>query len=271
MLAEKKEELVKVASEDGTTIACWVSGHGPPLVLVHGSFADHTRWRPVLSELAGHFTIYAVDRRGRGASGDSKEYSVEREFQDMASVVDSIPEPVNLLGHSYGALCALEASLRTWNIRRLILYEPPTIGGGMPIPKGLVAEVQHYIDVGEPEKAVLKFMSEGLRMPQEQIEKARSLPSWPSRIAAVRTVPREFDAVDRYRFSPGRFGGLGFPTLLLMGSESPQPLKDAVESAHMAIPKSRVVVMAGEGHAAGSLPGPGAELFASEVIRFLEQ
>src|SRR5688572_24310787 len=112
-------------SGDGTTIACEKIGSGPPLVLVHGTAADHTRWAPVLPALSGRFTIYACDRRGRGASGDGASYAMEREFEDVAAVVDGIGGPVDLLGHSYGALCSLEAAVLARNLRRLALYEPP--------------------------------------------------------------------------------------------------------------------------------------------------
>src|SRR5215470_6685249 len=114
-----------ITSRDGTAIAFVRSGAGPALVLVHGTTADHTRWKPLLPEFEAHFTVYAVDRRGRGGSGDASSYSVEREFEDVAAVVDGIGEPAFLLGHSYGAVCSLEAALRTKNVRRLVLYEPP--------------------------------------------------------------------------------------------------------------------------------------------------
>ena len=84
-----------------------------------------TRETANAGRLASRFTVYAVDRRGRGGSGDSQSYAIEREFEDVAAVVELIPRPVDLLGHSYGGICSLEASLRTKNIRRLILYEPP--------------------------------------------------------------------------------------------------------------------------------------------------
>jgi len=113
-----------VTSVDGTPIVYWRSGEGPPLVLVHGASADHSRWTPVLPAFEQRFTVYAVDRRGRGGSGDSDDYTIEREFEDVAAVVDSLGEPANLLGHSYGALCALEAALLTRNVRKLVLYEP---------------------------------------------------------------------------------------------------------------------------------------------------
>ena len=112
-------------SDDGTLIGYWRTGEGPPLILVHGTSADHTRWDPVLPTLAEHFTVYAIDRRGRGESGDAADYSLESEVEDVVAVVDSIGAPVSLLGHSYGAVCSLEASQRSERVRKLVLYEPP--------------------------------------------------------------------------------------------------------------------------------------------------
>jgi pimeloyl-ACP methyl ester carboxylesterase len=114
-----------VISSDGTHTGYWRTGEGPPLVLVHGTSADHTRWDPVLPALEEHFTVYAVDRRGRGESGDAAEYPLEREVEDVVAVVDSIGAPASLLGHSYGAICSLEASRLSARVRRFVLYEPP--------------------------------------------------------------------------------------------------------------------------------------------------
>jgi pimeloyl-ACP methyl ester carboxylesterase len=80
----------------------WRSGEGPPLVLVHGAAADHSRWAPVLPELEAHFTVLALDRRGRGQSGDADEYALEREFEDVVAVVEAAGSDVNVLGHSHG-------------------------------------------------------------------------------------------------------------------------------------------------------------------------
>src|SRR5262245_32171992 len=98
-----------IRSKDGTIIAVERSGMGPPLVLVHGTSADHTRWKPLLPRLEAHFTVCAVDRRGRGGSGDAPGYSITLEFDDIAAVIDALGEPALLLGHSYGAVCSLEA------------------------------------------------------------------------------------------------------------------------------------------------------------------
>src|SRR5687768_3496627 len=92
-----------ITSRDGTRIAVWRSGNGPPLLLVHGATHDHTTaWRFVVPQLEWHFTVYAMDRRGRGGSGDSPAYELQREAEDVAAVIDSIDKPVNVLGHSYG-------------------------------------------------------------------------------------------------------------------------------------------------------------------------
>ena len=78
MTGTREPVLTRVSSVDGTEIACWTTGDGPPLVLVHGATADHTRWAPVLPHLEPHFTVHAIDRRGRGASGDAADYTAER-------------------------------------------------------------------------------------------------------------------------------------------------------------------------------------------------
>jgi pimeloyl-ACP methyl ester carboxylesterase len=88
--AEATKTRLDVQSADGTSLAVWVEGRGPPLVLVHGSLCDHTRFDPLVAELRGGATTFAMDRRGFGASGDAAGYSIEREFEDVAAVVDAV-------------------------------------------------------------------------------------------------------------------------------------------------------------------------------------
>jgi pimeloyl-ACP methyl ester carboxylesterase len=145
-------------SPDGCWIACERTGAGPPLVLVHGTTGTMRRWAPVLPLLESRFTVYAIDRRGRGASGDTAPYAMEREFEDVAAVVDDIGEPCHLLGHSFGAICALEAACRTPNLRKLVLYEPPipTPGHDAFEPAAL-ERLQHLLDAGDPEGVLTVF------------------------------------------------------------------------------------------------------------------
>jgi pimeloyl-ACP methyl ester carboxylesterase len=124
-----------VASADGTSIAFERGGSGADLVLVHGTAADRARWAAIRPQLEEHFTVTAVDRRGRGDSGDGRNYAAEREYDDIVAVVDALDPPVLLFGHSFGAICSLEAALRTDRLDGLILYEPPMFEGQAASPE----------------------------------------------------------------------------------------------------------------------------------------
>ena len=153
--------MEKVLSRDGTSIAYHSSGTGAPLVLVHGTGGTSQRWAPVLPLLEKHFAVYAMDRRGRGESGDgASPYSAQREFEDVAAVVDAIGTGVHLFGHSYGAVCALEASLLTDRIDRLILYEPPIpLPGPRDEDDGVLKKLEDLLAAGE-RAAVLDHVHE---------------------------------------------------------------------------------------------------------------
>lgn len=257
--------IVKVRSEDGTLIAYERSGIGPPLILVHGTSADHTRWQVVLPLLEQNFTIYAVDRRGRGQSGDPAVYSLEREYEDIAAVVSSIREPVNLLGHSYGALICMEAALRVTNIFKLILYEPFVSIGRTIYTPSVRARIQALLDSGDREGALIVFFREIVEISDDQLEALRRAPEWASRLAAAHTILREF-ADEDYILDPRRFENLTVPTMLLQGGESPDYIKTATEMVHAALPNSRIVIMPGQQHIAMRTA---PELFARLVTEFL--
>jgi pimeloyl-ACP methyl ester carboxylesterase len=255
----------EVVSHDGTSIAVWRSGEGPPLVLIHGAAADHNRWAAVLPALEERFTVLAIDRRGRGQSGDADDYALEREFEDVVAVVESATEGVNVLGHSYGGICALEAALLTDRIRKLVLYEPPL--GFLASPPHVVDQLQALLAAGRRDELVAFFMQEVAGLPTDQVELMRSLPAWEARLDAADTIPREELASREYVFAPGRFRALGVPTLFLQGGDSPEPFKAAGEVLRATLPDCRVVVMPGQRHAAMDT---GTDLFTAEVLGFLE-
>lgn len=255
-----------VVAPDGTSLAVFVSGSGPPLVLVHGTSADHARWAPVLPSLQRRFTVYAMDRRGRGGSGDRTPYEIQREFDDVAAVVDAIGGPVILLGHSYGAVCALEASTRTTSVDRLILYEPPIPTGIAMYPPELVDELERLLAEGRGEDVLVSFFRQVVRMPPEELEMLRGLPNWPARVAAARTIPREMRLDETYAFDPARFRDMRAPTLLLLGGDSPPLFQRAIATVHAALPASRIEVLPGQQHTAiNTAP----ELFVDAVVSFL--
>ncbi|WP_255197944.1 alpha/beta fold hydrolase [Halorarius litoreus] len=258
-----------VTSSDGTPIAYERTGSGPPLVLVHGTTADHTRWEPVLRPLEERFTVYAMDRRGRGESGDTTEYDLKQEFDDVAAVVDSINEPVVLLGHSYGALCSLDAALRTDNLRALILYEPPIPVGDHEIyDENELAKIKLLLDDSEDEQALIVFLREIADIPSAQIELLRSAPNWEARVDAAHTAYRETVGPATYDFDPAQYEQMQTPTLLLTGGESPQWFTDAIEMLDAALPDSRVVVLEDQEHVAMNTA---PDLFLDAVLTFTSE
>jgi pimeloyl-ACP methyl ester carboxylesterase len=79
----------KVNSKDGTPIAVDQSGEGPAVILVAGASARRVDEASLAAALAPYFTAFAYDRRGRGDSGDTAPYAVEREVEDIDALIDS--------------------------------------------------------------------------------------------------------------------------------------------------------------------------------------
>ena len=252
-----------VVSADGTPIACWRSGDGPPLVLVHGTAADHTRWAPVLPAFEKHVSVVTVDRRGRGESGDTDQWAIEREFEDVAAVVEWAGPDTVLLGHSFGAVCSLEAALLTDRIQRLVLYEPAYDPELAPVE--LVERLEALLAAGERDELLRVFMSKVAGATQEQVELMRETPVWEARLAAAHTIPRELRTARELAFTASRFRDCDVPTLLLQGEDSAGPFKKATEAVRAALPDARVAVFPGQRHTAMDTA---TELFTSEVLAF---
>lgn len=257
-------------SRDGTRIAFWQGGAGPPLLLIHGATADHTTtWRFVLPELERRFTVYAMDRRGRGGSGDSPAYALQREAEDVAAVVESIGEPVSVLGHSYGALCAIEAALLTVSMRNLILYEGVPLRGAEEAKPAVTNQLEALLEVGDVEEVLVTMFRDLVEMPPKEIELLRSQrDAWAVRLANAPTLPRELRALERYTFVPERFLSTRTRTLLLVGGDSPSRELENAKDVAEALPDVRVVVLPGQQHAA-MYTAP--QVFVREVMRFLEE
>lgn len=124
-MAQPERSIISVTSKDGTPIAVECAGAGPSLVIVHGGTGDRARWTPLFPLLISRFTVCAMDRRGHGSSGDSTDYTLQKEAEDVAAVVNAQWGPVFLMGHSYGGVAVLEAAFLTDRISKLVLYEPP--------------------------------------------------------------------------------------------------------------------------------------------------
>jgi pimeloyl-ACP methyl ester carboxylesterase len=257
----------RVVSSDGTPIAVWRSGAGRPLLLVHGTTADHTRWARISPMLESSFTVYAMDRRGRGGSGDAAEYSIEHEGEDVAAVVDWVGEPVNMLGHSYGAICCIEGALRTRNVEKLVLYEPPIPVGPEIVPEETRTKLDALIARNYREEVLLTFFREVVRVPETQLDIMRAHPAWPGRVAAAHTVSREVRIEADYRLDFARLRAIETPALLLLGGESPALFHEATRRLHDALPNSRIHEMPGQQHVAMDLiPDQFVEILRAFVL-----
>jgi pimeloyl-ACP methyl ester carboxylesterase len=238
-----------VRSSDGTPLAVWVEGSGPALVMVHGSIADHTTFDPFVAVLRDNLTTFSMDRRGFGASGDGDVYAIERDFEDVATVVDTVAArtggPVALWGHSYGANCAMGAAARTGNVHHLVLYEPSL---GVAYPPGSIDAIEAAVARGDREEAIVAVLRDILEMTEGEVDALRSSPLWPVRLAAAHTVPRECRVEDGWVYAPGQLDGISAPTLLLAGSDSVTEVTKATHQAAAAIPNAQIRVLDGHGH-----------------------
>jgi pimeloyl-ACP methyl ester carboxylesterase len=261
-----------VASLDGTEIAYWASGSGPPLVLVHGAPADHTRWQPLLPYLEPHATVHAIDRRGRGGSGDARDYELAREFEDVAAVIDALAEewggPVDLYGHSYGGLCAFGGATSTENVRNLVLYEgwPLVDAHAYAGPPGFDERLEALLAAGERDAIVEVVFRELAGMSDEELSAMRAEPSWQARVDLAHTIGRELRAITTAPFDREQAEKITARTLLVTGAESTDPAAAEVDAIAVALTDARVLVLEGHGHVADVLA---PAVFAEHVVAFL--
>jgi len=245
----------------GPVIAIVPAGDGPPLVLVHGATADHTTWRTSGPLLAANHTTYAIDRRGRGESGDGKPgepYEIDREFEDLVAVIDAVAgpggHPVDVVGHSYGGRIGLGAALRTTNLRRLVVYE-----GAPPVPwgrgyqdadAGALQRIETLVAAGDRDEALATFMREIVGMPKADLDAFRADPIWPRRAAAVQTTIRELRAETSEAGSLAALGEVRQPVLQILGGASSEAFAEATRALDARLPNGRVVTIEGARHAA---------------------
>jgi pimeloyl-ACP methyl ester carboxylesterase len=250
-----------IESADGTPIAYRVTGAGDPMVMVHGSGTWSADWLFVLPLLRDHFTVVTMDRRGRGRSGDARDYAIEREAEDVLAVLDAVDADL-LVGHSYGAMCSILAAKQTETdrLRRLVLYEPP-IG---VTQRGLGA-LQELIDAGEHEVAIEGFLR-SIGTSDEQFQAIRSSPAWTDLVGTVPTLSRELRACVDWRHPPGP---IHVPTLFLMGEKTQSPVYlDGLDDLQAAFPGARRKLIPGQMHVAHVFD---ARVFAEHVTDFFNE
>jgi pimeloyl-ACP methyl ester carboxylesterase len=211
------------------------------------------------------FTVYGVDRRGRGQTSATEGHTIPDEGEDIAAVISAIGEPVFLLGHSFGAHVALAAAaLVPDQVRKLVLYEPP-------LPEAMSRELLERLQAtarrGDDDAMVEDFLLNGPKLPAEEITMIRSTPIWAMLVSDAQNSIREWPALVNYDFDARNFSSLNIPVLLLTGSESP-PGVYATQQLAASLPNSRVTVIERQGHEAQAMA---AQEFAQIVTSFVEE
>ena len=216
----------KVQSADGTTIGFSARGAGQPLILVDGA-TGHRAVSPLhgqLGDLLGdEFTVYAYDRRGRGDSGDTAPYAVQREVEDLAAVIADAGEPATVCAFSSGALLALDAAAAGLPIARLALFEPSFLvdGSRPPLPAGYVERLEASIAAGRPGDAAELFLTAAIRLPAEAVAGVRQSPFWPALEAVARTISYDGRIVGTTMsgrpLPADRWAAISAPALVLYG------------------------------------------------------
>lgn len=239
-----------VTAADGTQIAYESTGDGPAVVLVGGAFGDRRETTLVgLAEvLSADFTVYTYDRRGRGESGDTAPYAVDREIEDLAAVIDVAGGQAMVFGGSSGAALALEAAAAGAAITRLAAFEPPYridhTGASLPSEETLTELVR----AGRRDLAVEKFLTAGAGMPAEMVAGMKTQPFWAGMEAVAHTLAYEAAVVGPGAVPVERFTAITVPVLVLVGSASPDRMVTAAAAVAAGVPAARLEQLPDQAH-----------------------
>ena len=251
-----------VVSSDGVAIGIRTEGDGPPLLLVHGGMRTAADWAPLWPLLTARYRVTAMDRRGRGMSGDGPEYDGEREYDDVAAVARHIGE-VDVFAHSIGAVFALGAAGRGAPIRRMVLCEPP----GPPTQSRAALDRRvGWIADGQAGRALVELLVEVMGLD-------------PAMLAAMRDTPRAAESLAVFTATYGREGeflqtvdlaalarNVTVPVHFLLGEQSPAWAGEVTRLLLAALPGAAVTAVPGHGH---DMVDSAPDLVAAALAEFL--
>ena len=242
-----------VTSSDGTTIAFDRLGDGPPVNLVCGAMCDRVLMRPTAEELAKHFTVFNYDRRGRGDSGDTAPYAVEREIEDIGALIAEAGGKASVYAHSSGADLALHAATHGLPISKLVLHEPPYVPDDEEwkrISREYAENLKVILSEGRRGDAVELFFTT-VGMPQEMVDGMRQTPRWAELEAMAPTLAYDSELMGDCTggtVPTDLLGRVTVETLVLVGGASPAWMIDVGRQVADALPNGRHVVLALQEH-----------------------
>ena len=262
-----------VTSADGTPIAYSAWGDGDPIVIIDGA----TAYRAVTPEnekvgelLAGSFRVINYDRRGRGESGDTAPYAVEREFDDLAAIIAGPGEGrgATVFAWSSGGFLALNAAQAGVPIARLALFEPPAVADDSrpPLPADYVERLDAAIAAGKPGDAAELFLTAAVLMPPEFVAGMRGSEMWPGLEAVARTIAYDGrqvgDAMSGQPLRSERWDGVDIPVLVMYGEGTWPFLATGAQAVAAVLPAATIKAVPGENHSTT------AEVLAPELRAF---
>lgn len=257
-----------VTSSDGTTIAFDRYGEGPSLIFVNGATAIRAYDARLANVLASNFTVYAYDRRGRGDSGDTPPYAVEREIEDLDAVIQVAGGSAFVLGFSSGAVLALRAAASGLDIAKLAVYEPPFIvdDSRPPIPDDYVEQLDTLVAEGRRDDAWAYFMTTAAQMPEEVVAGMLSEPWVQSMEEVAHTIAYDGrvmgDTMSGKPLSPKPWNAITVPTLVMDGGASPDWMRNSAQALASILPDVQHRTLEGQDH------GPADDVLAPVVIEF---
>ena len=240
----------KVTSSDGTTIAFDRSGEGPPVILVCGGSTDRSANAPLASLLAEHFTVFNYDRRGRGDSGDTAPYAVEREVEDLDALIVEAGGSGCVYGTSSGGALVLEAAAGGLPITKLALWEPPfMIDDSHPRPPAdQAAQYTELVSAGRRGDAVELFMTKVVGLPPEFAAEARKAPWWASQEALAHTLAYDATIMGDHSLPIERATSVTAPTLVIAGGASWHWIRDSARALAETLPHGQYRILEGQEH-----------------------
>jgi pimeloyl-ACP methyl ester carboxylesterase len=217
---------MKATSADGTTIVYDQWGSGPLVVIVGGAFNDRGTWAALAQALASDFTVVSYDRRGRGDSGDTEPYAVEREVEDLAAVIAAASPDGTACAHgvSSGGALLLRAIADGTPVTKASVSEPPyRVEGAPPAPRDYRRTLRRFIDAGDRGGAVEYFLTQAVGLPAEAVAQMKATPAWGYLQGLAHTLEYDAEALGD--------DGQGLPGDLLAGISAPVLAVSSVSTA----------------------------------------
>jgi pimeloyl-ACP methyl ester carboxylesterase len=237
-------------SPDGTTIAFDQFGGGPPVIMAAGAFNTRTTTEPLAKALEQRFTVLNYDRRGRGDSGDTTPYAVEREIEDIGALIAAAGGSASVFGYSSGAILTLQAAASGLEITHLVLYEPPFRPDDSypPPPADLAEQVATLVAAGRRGDAVELYQIKAIGIPEDVVAQMRHAPFRPGLEAIAHTLAYDAAICGDMSLPTGLLASVATPALVICGEQSVPMLRAAARAAAEKLPSGRLASLPGQSH-----------------------